>query len=54
MMGVNQVEAIPYKDFKDKVKKVSEELTKNRHVVILDDLKFIYSARKWENEQRAV
>lgn len=48
------MEAIPYKNFKDKIRKVSEETNKNRHVVIFDDLKIIYSARKWENEQRAI
>lgn len=38
------VEAIPYRSFKEKIRIVSEELAKNRHVEVWD--KFIYSAEK--------
>ena len=40
------VEAIPYKNFKDKINKVKEELDKDRKVEIMDELKIIYSAEK--------
>jgi hypothetical protein len=43
-------EAIPYKNFKEKIKIVKEELDKNRYVEILDKQKIIYSAEKWRYE----
>lgn len=38
------VELIPYENFKEKIKIVSEELRKNRHVEVWD--KYIYSVSK--------
>lgn len=38
------VELIPYKTFKEKIKIVAEELSKNRHVEVWD--KYIYSVSK--------
>ena len=51
MMGVNQVEAIPYKDFKEKIQTVKQELAKDRYIEIWD--KFIYSAEKWRDNKKA-
>lgn len=50
MLNFNAAEGIPYKDFKDKINKVKEELKKDRHVEIMDELKLIYSERKWRDE----
>lgn len=44
----NVAEAIPYKNFKEKINIVMEELKKNRYVEIMDEPKIIYSAEKWE------
>jgi len=43
----NVAEGIPYVNFRDKINKVRQELMKNRHVEIMDELKIIYSAEKW-------
>lgn len=43
--SLNVAEVIPYKNFKEKINIVMEELKKNRHVEVWD--KFIYSAEKW-------
>lgn len=42
----NAAEAIPYRNFKQKINIVNEELKKNRYIEIWD--KYIYSAEKWE------
>jgi len=49
-ISTNVAEAIPYKNFKDKIKIVNIELKKNRHVEIVDELNYIYSAEKWRGE----
>ena len=43
-------EAIPYETFKQKIRIVKEELTKNRYVEVWDKQKLIYSAEKWRYE----
>lgn len=43
-------EAIPYTNFKQKIRIVKEELTKNRYVEVWDKQKLIYSAEKWRYE----
>lgn len=48
-ISYNVAEAIPYKNFREKIKIVMEELLKGRHVEVWD--KFIYSAEKWEVEE---
>jgi len=45
----NVAEAIPYRDFWEKIKIVKEELSKGRHVEIWDKQKVIYSERKDKN-----
>ncbi|WP_313758537.1 hypothetical protein [Tissierella sp.] len=47
MFSYNVAEAIPYKNFKEMINIVSQELKKNRYVEVWD--KFIYSAEKWED-----
>lgn len=47
---MSAVEAIPYKNFKDRIRKVKAELAKNRYVEIWDEDKLIYSAEKWKKE----
>lgn len=42
-------EAIPYRNHKQKLNIILEELIKNRYVEVWD--KFIYSAEKWEVER---
>ena len=42
---MNVAEAIPYRNFKEKINIVHQELLKNRYVEIWD--KFIYSSEKW-------
>lgn len=49
MISTNVAEAIPYKNFKEKINIVKEELRKNRHVEIWDKQKVIYSERKDKN-----
>jgi len=46
-LSTNVAEVIPYKSFWDKIRIVNEELNKDRHVEIMDELKIIYSAEKW-------
>lgn len=48
IFSFNAAEAIPYTDFNDRNNKVNEELQKNRFVEIMDELKIIYSAEKWQ------
>lgn len=43
---MNVTKAIPYKNFKEKINIVLQELKKNRYVEVWD--KFIYSAEKWK------
>lgn len=40
------VEAIPYRNFREKINIVKEELGKDRKVEIIDELKIIYSTEK--------
>lgn len=47
----NVAEAIPYYNFQHKIKLVNQELKKNRHVEIIDDIKYIYSTAKREDKQ---
>lgn len=49
-ISFNAAEGIPYKNFREKIDIVKEELKKNRHVEIMDELKIIYSAEKWRDE----
>lgn len=49
-ISTNVAEAIPYYSFQHKIKLVAIELRKNRHVEIMDELKYIYSAEKWRDE----
>lgn len=44
--STNVVEAIPYDNFKEKIKIVLEEVLKGRHVEIWDNQKLIYSEEK--------
>ncbi|MDR7870325.1 MAG: hypothetical protein RIN55_05665 [Tissierellaceae bacterium] len=44
-ISTNVAEAIPYRNFIEKIRIVNRELNKNRYVEIWD--KFIYSAEKW-------
>lgn len=39
-------EAIPYRNFREKINIVKEELDKDRKVEIMDELKIIYSVEK--------
>lgn len=41
-----KIEVIPFKDFKDKNRKVNEELDKGKYVEVWSNLKVIYSADK--------
>jgi len=41
---VNMIEAIPYSNFKERIKIISEELNKNRYIEIWDG--YIYSEEK--------
>ncbi|QIB26078.1 hypothetical protein [Caloranaerobacter azorensis] len=43
------VELIPFKTFQEKIKIVSEELNKDRHVEVWDN--YIYSVTKSKNDQ---
>lgn len=52
-ISFNAAEGIPYKNFREKIGIVKEELKKNRHVEIMDELKIIYSAEKWRAEDEA-
>ena len=47
-ISINVAEAIPYRNFKEKIQIVLEEISKGRYVEIMDELKIIYSAEKWE------
>ena len=49
-ISTNTAEGIPYENFKDKISKVKEELSKGRHVEVIDDLKIIYSCEKWREK----
>lgn len=42
----NVAEVIPYSNFKEKIRIVKEELSKNRHVEVWDKPRVIYSAKK--------
>lgn len=44
---VNVAITIPYRNHWHKWRLVKQELKKNRYVEIWDELKVIYSARKW-------
>lgn len=46
-MSTNVAEVIPYKNFKEKIRIVIEELLKNRYVEVWDN--FVYSAEKRNN-----
>ena len=46
-ISTNVAEAIPYKNFKERLNIVLDELLKNRYVEVWDELKIIYSAEKW-------
>ena len=45
---MNVAEVIPYKNYEEKFAIVFQELMKNRYVEVWD--KYIYSAKKWEEE----
>lgn len=49
-ISFNAAEGIPYRNFKEKIYIVFQELNKNRHVEIVDELNIIYSAEKWRGE----
>lgn len=42
-----KADAIPYENFKEKIKITSEEISKDRYVEVWDELKVIYSCEKW-------
>lgn len=44
--SINAAEAIPYRNFKDKIKIVKKELEKNRKVEVIEELGIIYSREK--------
>lgn len=45
-INLNVVELIPYKNFREKINIVKQELMKNRYVEIWESC--IYSAKKWQ------
>lgn len=47
-ISFNVAEAIPYKNFKEKINIVMEELLKDRYVEIIDG--FVYSVDKWRED----
>lgn len=47
-ISTNVAEAIPFETFKEKIKIVKQELSKDRHVEIIDN-KIIYSEKKWRD-----
>lgn len=49
-ISFNTAEGIPYDSFWEKINIVKQELKKNRHVEIVDELKIIYSSEKWRDE----
>lgn len=49
-ISTNVATGIPYNSFKSKIRLVNQELRKNRHVEIVDELKIIYSAAKWRDD----
>lgn len=49
-ISTNVAVAIPYRNFKEKIDIVFQELMENRHVEIVDELNIIYSAEKWRGE----
>ncbi|CAK7002470.1 hypothetical protein [Tissierella sp.] len=46
----NVAEAIPYENFKDKINIVKQEIAKGRYIEIIDELKIVYSAKKWKDK----
>lgn len=50
LISTNAADAIPFNTFKEQIKLVNQELSKNRHVEVWDELKVVYSAEKWEKE----
>lgn len=49
--STNVATGIPYISFRHKIQLVNQELRKNRHVEIVDELNIIYSAAKWRDEE---
>ena len=42
-----KADAIPYENFKEKIKIVNQEVSKDRYVEVWPDIKIIYSCEKW-------
>lgn len=49
-ISFNAAEAIPYKSNKERFEIERAERRKNRYVEVVDELKIIYSAKKWRSE----
>lgn len=46
-ISYNVADAIPYKTIEERIKIVGREMRKGRFVEVWDELKIIYSAKKW-------
>lgn len=49
--SVNVAEAIPYTSNEERIRIVGRELKKGRYIEVWDELKVVYSTRKWRHKQ---
>ena len=42
-----KADAIPYSNFKERIRITAEELDKGRYIEIWEDVKVVYSCEKW-------
>lgn len=49
-ISINAADAIPFKNFREQIRIVNQEISKDRYVEVWDELGVVYSAEKWRKD----